>query len=87
MKAGASWIFDNIASYQQDDRIHSHSFQLWEFEICFDHWQVKCLNADFDNLLTAKIAYARFPLDEFDIVVKDCTAYLLSEYQADDTSR
>jgi hypothetical protein len=33
IKAGAYWIFDAIASFQQDDRIQSYSFQLWEFKL------------------------------------------------------
>ena len=82
MYAGGSWIFDTMVSFQEDQRIRSSSFQLWEFEICFDHWLVSCINAKLEVILTTKIGYARFPLDEFEIVVKNGTAFLLSEYNA-----
>lgn len=82
MNAEASWIFDAIASHQREDRIQSQSFQLWEFKFCYDHWLVSCINAKLEVILTTKIGYARFPLGEFEIVVKNGIAYLLSEYKA-----
>ncbi len=71
IKVGANWLFDEIASGQNDDRIQSTTFQVWQLKRCWDHWLLECTNADCEVLLSVKIDFARFPVDEFEIVVKD----------------
>ena len=82
IKAGAYWLFDKIASFQHDDRIQLHPFQIWQLKIISTYWLLECTNADFQVMLTTKIEHAQFPSDDFEIIVVEGTALLLSEYRS-----
>ena len=79
-EAQAYWLFDLIATFQFDDRIQLHPFQMWQLKKLDEFWILECTRDDGEHMLTKIIDYSDFPIDLIDIWVFDGVALLPSEY-------
>lgn len=79
----AFWLFDAILSYQCHSSVKSLSFQIWRLvQMKGDmSWELMCYeDIHLEPIITQKIEYSDFPLEEIKIWVIDGVALLPSEY-------
>ena len=79
----AWWLFDAILSYQCEKILRDVNFQVWHFrQLKKDlSWELTCReDSDKKPIITQKIEFSDFPLEEIKIWVIDKVALLPSEY-------
>jgi len=82
INAGAFWLFEKVATAQQNDKIQSCSFQIWQLKRCYYDWQLECTNSIDEVLFSVNIDVIHFPVDEFTIILFEGVALLPAEYRA-----
>jgi len=74
------WLLDIIGSYQHDKRLDPH-FQVWELKVNReDETAVVRGYNDTDLVITQKISYTNFPLEELKLFLMDGVILLPSEH-------
>jgi hypothetical protein len=73
------WLFDLMLSYQK--QLKPYSFQVWHLKrIKENEYLITCEDGNERILVTQKIPFSDFPLDEIKIWLIDGVALLPSEY-------
>jgi len=73
------WLLDLIGGNQINPKLDK-SFQVWELTVNQDKSAVICGYNDTTKIVTQKIDYTDFPLDEFKLYLIDGVILLPSEY-------
>jgi len=78
--AGCYWLLDIIGSYQGNVEL-SNVFQVWTLEVNHEQYSgvVRGYN-DETLIITQKIPYTDFPLDEIKLYLMNGVIFLPSEY-------
>lgn len=80
-KAGAYWLLDEIALAQSLPLIKAESFQTWRLKVRAHHsGQLTCDDGNGNILLSKRIPFTDFPLEEIAIYLTDNVIMLTSEY-------
>jgi hypothetical protein len=77
--AGCFWLLDIIGSYQSDKALDKN-FQVWKLEVNPDNSADVYGYNDTTLIITQKIPYTDFPLDEIKLYLIDGVILLPSEY-------
>jgi hypothetical protein len=80
--AGAYWLIDEIAFAQISKRIAREDFQLWKLQVNLaDHTaRLLCEDGNGTRVMSKKIPFTDFPLEEIAFYFIDNTILLPSEY-------
>ena len=79
----AYWLFDAILSYQDDPKLKTVNFQIWEFKQQRKDltWLLTCKeDSNKKPLISQTIEYSDFPADHIRIWVIGSVALLPTEY-------
>ena len=78
---GAYWLIDEIAFAQSTPKIGAEEFQVWKLSVNADHTAtLTCSDGNDHMVVTKKLEFTDFPLDEISIWFTDNTILLPSEY-------
>jgi hypothetical protein len=78
--AGCFWLLDVIGSYQHSPKLDK-AFQVWTLTVNLSEQSgVVCGYNDTTLIITQKIPFTDFPLDEIKFYLMDGVMLLLSEY-------
>jgi hypothetical protein len=77
-QANCYWLFDLICSYQY--KLHNETFQCWKLKReKTDGWLITATDGNDKQLVTQKIPYSDFPIEEVMLFLADGVVMLPSE--------
>lgn len=78
---GAYWLLDQIAIAQRFElRLKTEAFQVWKLTVMNGRAVLRCEDGNDNVLLTEKIPFTGFPLDEITLWYASGVIMLPSEY-------
>jgi hypothetical protein len=80
-KAGAFWLVDAIASYQQEPKIKALAIQFWFLEVKDKKAELYCIeDKGKPKIVSQKIEYSDFPTGRWEFYVQNNIMMLTNEY-------
>lgn len=78
-KANCYWLFDILSSYQY--KLSKEPFQSWKLKKeVSGGWEIIATDGNTKQLVTQKIPYSDFPMDEVKLFLSEGVVMLPSEY-------